>query len=87
MNERGGQELDRVKVALDFLDHTASPEQQQRLEELESFRDISQFAAELGYDLDRAAFAAAMKIHVNRVLETSGVPSWIRNRVNAPIHD
>jgi len=80
--------LDKVRVALDFLEDTlASDERKTGLEEAKSFEDVAKMAAEQGYEIDHTSFAEAMKIHVDQSLERSGIPGWIRYRVHAPVHD
>lgn len=86
--EKAGKDnLDQVRAALEFIEASSKGEPQVELESLTTFKDVSALAARKGYRFDHTAFAEAMKIHVDRSLERSGVPSWIRYRIHAPVHD
>jgi hypothetical protein len=88
MNDKEKQHQDRLKKAMDFLkEFMSSTDMQSQLEGLESFKQVKELAARRGYELDHTSFAQAMKIMVDQSLERSGIPSWVRYRIHAPVHD
>lgn len=92
MAQEQSDRLTGVGAALTFLDELIKSGDSARagkseLEDLKNFEEVQRLARERGYEIDHTSFAEAMKIHVDQSLESSGVPSWIRHRVHAPVHD
>jgi hypothetical protein len=82
------QEMETVSPALTFLENaTKTPALSARLEKTSSHQEVIAMAAEQGQKVTRESLAEAMKILVDRSLAREGVPSWVRARVYAPVHD
>ena len=83
-----GDSLVQVKASLEFLERaTADDGARSRLENAAGHEEVIRLAKESGYEISRESLAEAMKIFVDRRLETSGIPSWVRARIVAPVHD
>jgi predicted ribosomally synthesized peptide with nif11-like leader len=83
-----GHGLGRVKDSLAFLERaTRGDGLRARLEAASGHEEVISLAKEQGYEITRESLAEAMKIFVDRSLETTGVPSWVRARIVAPVHD
>jgi predicted ribosomally synthesized peptide with nif11-like leader len=82
--------MDTTKViqAVEFLEKaTKSEDITKKLEQTKNHQEVIQLAEEHGYTLTRETLAQAMKITVDRSLAEQGIPSWVRARVHAPVHD
>lgn len=87
--QRPSFDLSRVETSLRFIEQNLEGDslESSKLEDLDSFAAVAELAKSQGYEIDHTSFAEAMKITVDQSLERAGVPSWIRYRVNAPVHD
>ena len=87
-NEGLMKRLTSVGTTLEFLEGaTSSDELRKVLEDSASHQDVIKLASEQGYEVTRESLAEALKILVDRSLEKDGIPSWIRARIVAPVHD
>jgi hypothetical protein len=86
--KESNEHLQRTSHALDFIDKCMGNEEfRKTFDNFKTFDEVAKFAKEQGFKLDHTSFAEAMKIHVDRTLERSGIPAWIRYRIHAPVHD
>jgi hypothetical protein len=81
-------QLGGLTAALTFIrEHLDEKKAQATLEGLDTYQQVSALAAQRGFKFTHTEFAEAMKIVVDRSLERAGIPSWVRHRVHAPVHD
>lgn len=86
--EAKGSKLDNVAAAVAFLEKsTTTRDLTTKLESTSTHQEVIKLAADQGYQVTRESLAQAMKIVVDESLAKSGIPSWVRARVHAPVHD
>jgi len=80
--------LENVAHAVDFLEKAlSSKDTVHKLDATKHHDEVIRLASENGFKIDRESLAEAMKIVVDRSLAKEGIPSWVRARVHAPVHD
>lgn len=76
--------LASVEPALLFLlKVTSSPEHRKTLERFDRPSELVQLAADHGFEVSQDTLSEAMKILVDRKLESAGIPSWVRGNLGA----
>lgn len=82
------QENASVQAASDFLRYAMGDDDLRiQLEFMTEHDQLIQLAKEKGFFVTRESLAEAMKQIVDGQLATSGVPTWVRDRMFVTIHD